>query len=163
MLLEPEQVKPAFIVNYVNGGSRSMPLLDHETNVVTRNFIYLMNSSVLCDVAGMHHAPQLRGPLEGSDTWNTFQIYDACLKFEDEDWTFLKCVYIGSKYLAFVDGALTLVLLLRPGLQPHSCGVLYKTALYVIWFGVLLAEVYHASRFSLLTVKLSLKFWFSLH
>ncbi|KLO13701.1 hypothetical protein SCHPADRAFT_348868 [Schizopora paradoxa] len=77
----------------------------------------------------------------------TLLVYDACLKFEEElkyiwrkDWTFLKCVYIGSKYLAFVDGALTVVLLLQPGLKPHSCSVLYKTVIYLIWFGVVLAE-----------------------
>jgi len=53
----------------------------------------------------------------------------------------VKCVYIALKYLAFIDGALTVELLFHHGLHPHECMILYETFVYTLWVGVGLAEV----------------------
>jgi len=78
----------------------------------------------------------------------TLLVYDSFLNIEDEikyiwckEWTFVKCVYLSSKYLAFVDAALTANLLLKHGLSSHECMSLYKTVVSLVWIGVVLAEV----------------------
>ncbi|KLO07764.1 hypothetical protein SCHPADRAFT_635878 [Schizopora paradoxa] len=78
----------------------------------------------------------------------TLLAYDTFLNIEDElkfiwrkEWTFVKCVYIALKYLAFVDGTLTIYFLLQTDLQPKQCMSVYMTIVYVMWAGVLLAEV----------------------
>ncbi|KLO07765.1 hypothetical protein SCHPADRAFT_635555 [Schizopora paradoxa] len=77
-------------------------------------------------------------------------VYDTFLNIDVEvvfrylssrKWTFVECVYVASKYLAFVDGALTVRLLLQPGIPPQECMRLYKTDVYFILVGGMLAEV----------------------
>jgi len=78
----------------------------------------------------------------------TFLVYDTVLTLDDEivhvwwtKWTFIKCLYISSKYLAFVDGVLVLLFLFDTELQHTTCLTLYSATTYVILVGIVLAEI----------------------
>jgi len=78
----------------------------------------------------------------------TLLVYDTLLTLGDEilyiwrvKWTFIKCVYIASKYLAFVDGVLMLLFLFDTNLDHVTCFTLYSATTYVIIAGIVLAEI----------------------
>jgi len=51
----------------------------------------------------------------------------------------MKGVYLASKYLAFVDAALTAELLLKTGLSDNECMSMYKGMAFLVWVGIVLA------------------------
>ncbi|KLO16818.1 hypothetical protein SCHPADRAFT_193377 [Schizopora paradoxa] len=78
----------------------------------------------------------------------TFLAYDALLSLDDEikyvwrsKWTFVKIVYIASKYLAFVDGTMILLVFLNPSLGLSACSTIYTASTYIILVGIALAEL----------------------
>jgi len=78
----------------------------------------------------------------------TLLAYEAFLNIEDEikyiwrkEWTVMKSVYLASKYLAFIDAALTTELLLKAGLSDKECMSRYKGMAFLVWVGIVFAEV----------------------
>jgi len=78
----------------------------------------------------------------------TLLVYDTLINVEDEvkyiwcqKWSPVKSIYIASKYLAFVDGALVINILLRPGQSPDECMHYYTVMTYVLIAGMALSEV----------------------
>ncbi|KLO16822.1 hypothetical protein SCHPADRAFT_193679 [Schizopora paradoxa] len=78
----------------------------------------------------------------------TFLTYDTLLNLDVEithvwrsKWTFVKIVYIASKYLAFLDGTSMLILFFNSSLSPSSCARLYSITTYFILAGIVFAEI----------------------
>ncbi|KLO07755.1 hypothetical protein SCHPADRAFT_634838 [Schizopora paradoxa] len=78
----------------------------------------------------------------------TLLAYDSILNIDHEvnyiwsqRWSFVSFIYIASKYLAFVDGALTIDLLLRPERSPDECLTVFRLMTYFVLSGMVLAEI----------------------
>ncbi|KLO07762.1 hypothetical protein SCHPADRAFT_1001425 [Schizopora paradoxa] len=77
----------------------------------------------------------------------TLLVYHSALNIDAEvkyiwasKWSFSKCLYIMTKYLAFCDGAMNLIYLFNTNFRPSTCSILYSSIIYSILLGVVIAE-----------------------
>jgi len=78
----------------------------------------------------------------------TILAYDTLLSIDDEithvwrsKWTFMKFMYIASKYLAFLDGSLILLVYFDSNMGSSTCSTIYSATTYIIVAGVVLTEI----------------------
>ncbi|KLO16824.1 hypothetical protein SCHPADRAFT_193856 [Schizopora paradoxa] len=74
--------------------------------------------------------------------------YDTLLSLDDEityvwrtQWSFVKILYIASKYLAYLDAVAFLIFFFNSNMTPSACLTLYSATSYVIVAGILIAEI----------------------
>jgi len=56
-------------------------------------------------------------------------------------WTFVKVLYVLSRYLAFVDVSVMIVYQTRDHKSPRTCQIMYTITAWVAVFGIMIAEV----------------------